>query len=141
MRSSEVKTAIEEAILASPVDGQVSNRDKFRILRTGLRPMDAAAERSVWVILTVPPAQSGRTLPQDLLQATWDVSVAYNDAPDVDRRVGDDGERISQALENVALQHIDVAHVTVDAMAVIESEGFIVSSYQITAEYRKTAGV
>ena len=141
MRCSSVRLAIITKIRAITPDTKSSDQDVFKVIEVGYRELQAARDRTCTVLLMVPPARATRHLPQDLYTATFEIRVSYSDYRNVSDRIGDDGERISQAMEGLAGENADIVNIEMSGTGVEELEGFLNTTYSINIDYQIDSGV
>lgn len=143
MRSSEVRTTMVSAVEAITPDIQANHRDKFRELRQGYREKRVSTDRFFAIKLNSVPARAELMLATDLYFCGWDLMVFYSDTPgqEVEDRICQDFERISQKLEGLPGTEADLAHIELMAGAVDELDGIITANYNIETKYRLTPGV
>ena len=143
MRSSEVRSKMGAAIEEITPDSQASQRDKFRELRQGYSEKRVSTDRFFAIKLNSVPARAENMLATDLYQAGWDLMVFYSDVPgqEVEDRICQDFERISQKLEGLPGTTADLAHIDLIPGGVDELDGILTASYNVDTKYRLTSGV
>ena len=141
MRCSGVRSTIVAKIRAIVPDTKSSDQDIFKVVDIGYRELQGATDRTCTTLLVVPPARANLHLPQDLYTATFELTISYADYPSVTDRVGDDGEKISQAMEALPGENADIVHVTLSGTGVEELEGNINVIYSINVDYQIDSGV
>ena len=141
MRCSDVRAAIVTKIRGITPDTQSSDQDTFRVVEIGYRELQGAPDRTCTVLLAVPPARANMHLPQDLYTASFDLLISYADYPNVTDRIGDDGEKLTQAMEAIPGENADVAHVEMSGTGVHELEGHINITYSLNVDYQIDSGV
>ena len=141
MRCSGVRSAIITKLRAITPDTKSSDQDAFKVLEIGNRELQGATDRTCTVLLTVPPARANAHLPQDLYTATFDITIAYADYPSVTDMIGDDGERISQAMEALPGENADIVNIDIAGTGVEELEGYLNTTYSMNVDYQIDSGV
>ncbi len=141
MRCSGVRAAVVAKIRSVVPDTKTSNRDVFKVLEVGYREIQGAQDRSVTVLLVVPPARANRHITQDSYTATFEITVGYPDYRNVADRIGDDGERISQALEALPGENQDILNVDLSGTGIEELEGYLNVTYSLIIDYKIDSGV
>jgi len=141
MRCSGVRAAVMTKLKAVVPDTQTSNRDVFKVMEVGYREIQGAQDRSVTVLLVVPPARGNRHLPQDLYTVTFEITIGYPDYRNVADRIGDDGEKISQAIEALPGETADIVNVELSGTGIEELEGYLNVTYSLNIDYRIDSGV
>ena len=141
MRCSEVRAKIVEKIRSITPDTKTSDQDIFKVVDIGYREFQGGAGRTCTVLVGIPPTRANMHLPQDLYTATFEMMVSYSDYPTVTDRIGDDGEKISQALESLPGENADIVQVGLTGSGVEELEGHINAIYSINVDYTLDSGV
>jgi len=141
MRCSGVRTAVVTKLRGITPDTKSSDQDIFKVIDIGYRELQGATDRTCTVLLAVPPTRANAHLPQDLYTATFDLIISYADYPSVTDRIGDDGEKISQAMEALPGENADIVHVDMSGTSVDELEGYLNTTYSINVDYKIDSGV
>ena len=136
MRASEVRTKIIDAIEASAVDDKATAVDIFTHVNIGTRELRAGRDRLFTVTLATVPVRSGSLFPTDLYEAGWDVTVMYADSPMVEDRIAKDIERVSRALDPLAMDNADIAKISLFGGPVSEFEGLVTGTVSAQIVYR-----
>tara|TARA_R110002074_G_scaffold272192_1_gene443890 strand:+ start:55 stop:480 length:426 start_codon:yes stop_codon:yes gene_type:complete len=136
MRASDVRAKIIAAIEASAVDEQASSVDVFTHVNIGTREMRSARDRLFTVALSTVPVRSGTLFPTDLYEAGYDVTLMYSDSPAVEDRIAKDVERVSQALEPLAMNNADIARISLFGGPVSEFDGLVTGTVTAQIVYR-----
>ena len=129
MRASEVRTKIIDAIEASAVDDKATAVDIFTHVNIGTREMRAGRDRLFTVTLATVPVRSGSLFPTDLYEAGAD-------SPMVEDRIAKDIERVSRALDPLAMDNADIAKISLFGGPVSEFEGLVTGTVSAQIVYR-----
>ena len=141
MRCSSLRALLSAKIRAIAPDAKASKRDVFKVVDFGYRELQGAPDRTCTLLLTVPPTRANKQLPQDMYNVTFALLIAYSDFTTVTDRIGDDGERISQALEAMPGENNEIIQIQVSGSGIEEIEGHIEASYSISVDYQLDSGV
>lgn len=141
MRADEVRDAIVTAVEDTEVDAKASSTDVFKYLEPGMRDVALARDRIFTVDVTSPPLRAKRIFVNDLYEVIWDLNIYYTDAPGIQDRILLDCERISQKLEALARENLEIQMITLSAPGVTLTDGQIVASISLDTTYRLTSGV
>ncbi len=141
MRADEVRDAIVAAVEATAVDSKASSTDVFKYLEPGLREVAMARDRVFTVDVVDPPLRAKRIFVNDLYECAWTLNVFYTDVPGIQDRIMLDTERISQKLEALARDSLEIQLIMVGPADLTLTDGQIVGSISLTTTYRLTAGV
>lgn len=141
MRCSDVRSAIVDKLRGVTPDAQGSEQDVFKVVELGYRELQGAPDRTCTVLLIIPPARANLHLAQDLYTATFDLSISYADYRSVSDRIGDDGEKISQAMEALAGENADIVHIDMSGTGIEELEGYLNTTYSLNVDYKLDSGV
>jgi len=141
MRCSTVRSAIVTKIRGITPDTKSSDQDVFKVLDVGYRELQGATDRTCTILVSIPPARANMHLPQDLYTTTFEMIISYADYPSVTDRIGDDGEKISQAVEALPGENADIVNVELSGSGIEELEGYINAIYSINVDYQIDSGV
>ena len=146
MRTSEVKTALVNAIEAITPDAKASARDVFRHVdhagRYGLTASNQGRlpDRVFHVALASVPERAD-LLTTDAFSATYDLAIYYTAGQaQIEDRIGADAERIQWALATVHTTAADLFNVDVSPGPVDEFEQIIEARLTARCTYRLTGG-
>ena len=136
MRASEVRSKIIAAIEASTVDEKASSVDVFTHVNIGTREIRSARDRLFTVTLSTVPVRSGTMFPTDLYQAGWDVTLMYADSPAVEDRIAKDVERVSSALDTLAMDNAEICKINLFGGPVSEFDGLVTGTISCSIVYK-----
>jgi len=136
MRASEVRSKIIAAIEAASVDDQASSVDVFTHVAIGTREIRSARDRLFTVTLSTVPVRSGTMFPTDLYQTGYDVTLMYADSPAIEDRIAQDVERVSRALDTLAMDNTDLCKITLFGGPVSEFDGLVTGTITCSIVYK-----
>ena len=141
MRCSTVRSKIVAAIQGAAVDNKAGHRDVFRHIDNGMRIRETGISRTFHVGIVSPPRRAETFTTTDLYAALFEVQIYYADSPAIEDRIGLDSERINRALDQLAVENVDLATIDIEAGTVAEFEGHITCAFTISCRYRLDDGV
>lgn len=141
MRADAVRDAIVTAVQDTEVDTKASAQDVFKYLEPGMREVAMARDRVFTVDITAAPLRAERIFVNDLYECTWALMVFYTDVPGVQDRINADVERVSQKLNALARDNLEIQMVQIGPADVSLTDGQIVANISLMTTYRLTAGV
>ena len=141
MRADAVRDAIVTAVEDTNVDQKASSVDVFKYLEPGMREVAMARDRVFTVDVVNAPLRAKRIFVNDLYECMWALNVFYTDVSGVQDRIIKDVERLSQKLEGMARDSLEIQLIQVGPADVVQTDGQIVASISLTTTYRLTAGV
>ena len=141
MRADEVRDAIVTSVEDTEVDAKASALDVFKYLEPGMREVAMARDRVFTVDIVAAPLRAQRIFVNDLYECTWSLMIFYTDVPGVQDRINADVERVSQKLNALARDNLDIHMIQIGPADVTLTDGQIIANISLITTYRLTAGV
>lgn len=141
MRCSTVRSVIVAAVQGATVDNKAGHRDVFRHIDNGMRIRETGISRTFHVGMVSPPRRAESFTTTDLYTVLYELQIYYADSPAIEDRIGLDCERINRALDQVAVENVELATIDIEPGSVSEFEGHIICAFTISCRYRLDDGV